>query len=424
MGLLRSDHRFGLSVLLLALTMRPAMGGGPGLGKPRGGPEFAPYDHKDQVDAIAEAQNNFTRDLYLALAKDSTDNLFFSPFSIMTAIAMTHTGAQANTMDEIRKVLHLPESKDDIYEGFHDVVKDIKTPVNEYELRTSNMAYVSHKLTLLEEFANVLINKFHSISKTVDFGESEAVRSEINQAVEKETNSRIKDLIPAGVLNSLTRMVLVNAVYFKGTWLKQFDEADTKNLPFWTTKDSSVNVPMMYLKDNFRLFHNRELGAKLLSMDYEGERLSMVIVLPDEVDGLATVEAKLANMDLNTLDKRMGSIKVEVTLPKFKLEESLELVPHLQGMGIKDLFDERNADLSGIGGTKDLFVSNVIHKAFLEVNEKGSEAASATAVVIMTRMMIREPPPFKADHPFFFYIRDRRSNFILFSGRYVKPVEN
>merc|ERR1712179_885069 len=188
------------------------------------------------------------------------------------------------------------------------------------------------------------------------------------------------------------------------------------------TKDSSVNVPMMYLKDNFRLFHNRELGAKLLSMDYEGERLSMGIVLPDEGDGLATVEAKLANMDLNTLDKRMGSIKVEVTLPKFKLEESLELVPHLQGMGIKDLFDERNADLSGIGGTKDLFVSNVIHKAFLEVNEKGSEAASATAVVIMTRMMIREPPPFKADHPFLFYIRDNRSNFILFSGRYVKPV--
>jgi len=400
------------------------MGGGPGLGNPHGGPEFPPYEHKDQVEAIAAAQNNFTRDLYLALAKGSTENLFFSPFSIMTAIAMTHTGAQANTMEEIRKVLHLPENKEDIYDGFHDVVKDIKTPVNEYELRTSNMAYVSDKLALLEEFASVLTNKFHSISKTVNFGASEEVRSEINQAVEKETNSRIKDLIPTGVLNGLTRMVLVNAVYFKGSWMKQFDEAATKTLPFWTTKDTSVNIPMMYIKDNFRLFHNRDLGAKLLSMDYEGGRLSMVIVLPDEVDGLAAMEDKLATMDLNTIDKRMGSIKVEVTLPKFKLEESLELSPVLQGMGIKDLFDEGKADLSGIGGTKDLFVSNVIHKAFLEVNEKGSEAAAATGVVMMTRMMIREPPPFKADHPFFFYIRDRRSNLILFSGRYVKPLEN
>jgi len=400
------------------------MGGGPGLGNARAGPEFPAYEHKDQVDAVAGAQNNFTRDLYVALAKGSTDNLFFSPFSIMTAIAMTHTGAKANTMEEIRKVLHLPENKEDVFNGFHDVVKDIKTPVNEYELRTSNMAYVSDKLALLEEFASVLTNKFHSISKTVNFGASEEVRNEINQAVEKETNSRIKDLIPSGVLDALTRMVLVNAVYFKGTWSKQFDEAATKTLPFHTTKDTSVNIPMMYIKDNFNLFHNRDLGARLLSMDYEGGRLSMVIVLPDEVDGLATVEDKLATMDLNTIDKRMGSIKVEVTLPKFKLEESLQLKSYLQEMGIKDLFDEEKADLSGIGGSKDLHVSHVIHKAFLEVNEQGSEAAAATGVVMMTRMMIRTPPPFKADHPFFFYIRDRRSNFILFSGRYVKPVEN
>lgn len=385
------------------------------------GPSFTPYAHQEAVTALAASQNNFTRDLYMKLAKKNTGNLFYSPFSIMTALGMTYGGAEGNTKEEMRTAMHLSEDDGQLHDAFHDVISDMKTEAADYELRTSNLAYMSDRLTVLSEYEKILKEKYLSRAEKVDFAKSKTIRLEINDAVEKETNSRIKDLIPKGSLNANTRMVLVNAVYFKGLWAKQFSEDSTRQQEFWVSSNESINVPMMFKKAKFGYFMHRELGATLLKMDYQGSRLSMVIVLPNERDGLAGVEAKLADMNLSELGKNMHEIEVEVTIPKFKLEETLDLIETLQEMGIKDLFTEGVSNLSGMARDRALFVSKVIHKAFLEVNEQGSEAAAATGVVVQTRMLIRPIPPFIADHPFMFLIRDQRSGLVVFVGRLLKP---
>ncbi|KAK7078282.1 hypothetical protein SK128_018260 [Halocaridina rubra] len=381
------------------------------------GPEFPPYEHQEAVTSLAKSQNNFTRDLYVKLAKQSTGNLFFSPFSVMTALGMTLAGARGNTKTEMCNILHVSEDDESLHEAFSEVVNDIKKEVPEYELRTANMAYVSDKLKVLQEYADLLTGKYLSTSEVVDFDDEPPVRTKINEAVEKETNSKIKDLIAPGVLNPDTRMVLVNAIYFKGLWENQFNESKTEEKDFWISATESVKVPMMTIKKKFGYQINRDLGATLLKMSYKGSRLSMVFVLPDKRDGLADVEAKLAQTDFSELDNRMRDIEIEVTIPKFKLEESLDLESHLSEMGMKDLFSEVNADLSGISGTRDLYVSKVIHKAFIEVNEKGSEAAAATAVVVLLRCYIPPADPFLADHPFVFYIIDNNNGLLYFIGR-------
>lgn len=380
-----------------------------------------PYPHHEDVAKLAASQNNFTRDLYLKLAKTNSGNIFISPFSIMTALGMTHSGTAGNTEKEVQSVMHLSQDKEAIHNAFQDIITDLKDESTDYELRTSNMAYVSDKMTVLSDFSNTLREKYLSSSNTVNFADSERVRKEINTAVEKETNSRIKDLIPSGMLNDLTKMVLVNAVYFKGLWEHQFEESATYDQEFWLSESKSTNVPMMHVTKQFRIQHNKDLGAMLLAMDYKGSRMSMVFVLPDKRDGLVEVEAKLATTDLNNIDKKLQRVKVEVCIPKFKLEESLDLVDHLKEMGMRDLFDIKSCNLSGITGSNDLFVSNVVHKAFLEVNEQGCEAAAATGVVIMKRSLPMPPPRFIADHPFLFFIRDQQTGLILFSGRFVLP---
>ncbi|CAL4065437.1 unnamed protein product, partial [Meganyctiphanes norvegica] len=234
------------------------------------GRKFPAYKHKDQVEAIAGAQNEFTRNLYVALAKGSTDNLFFSPFSIMTAIAMTYAGAKANTMEEIRKVLHLPENKEDVINGFYDVVKDIKFPVKEYELRTSNMAYVSDELVVLEEFTSILTNKFHSISKTVNFGASEKVRNEINQAVEKETNSHIKDLIPSGIPKNQLSLGMVKMYYF----LKDIQNSIQVYIPQHPSPCTKMNPPVVGVNHHQVLIYDyRCIESELLQGDCAGSTL-------------------------------------------------------------------------------------------------------------------------------------------------------
>ncbi|KAB7499965.1 Serpin B10 [Armadillidium nasatum] len=310
---------------------------------------------------------------------------------------MLHMGSKGNTELQIMKGMHLPEDKKLIKKAFHEIISDYKRNDVPYELRTSNMAYVQEKFTVTEEFLHSLQKYFLSIIKNVDFSESEKVTKEINEAVEKETNSKISNLIPPDALDELTRLVLVNAIYFKGNWIDKFNEKFTKPKKFWIS------------------------ATQVFGSSNDGSRMSFVILLPDARDGLSDLEEKLASVDLGELDKDAYSTKVKLYLPKFKMEESVNLNDVLMSLGMTDMFGSE-CDLSGFSPVPDLYVSDVLHKAFLEVNEEGCEAAAATGVCIQVMCYI-PPVDIVIDHPFLFYIQDNRTKQVLFVGRCVQPTE-
>ncbi|XP_018017147.1 leukocyte elastase inhibitor isoform X3 [Hyalella azteca] len=377
---------------------------------------------------LATSLSAFTLDMYKVLSEKAPEkNLFFSPLSVMTALSMTLMGAKQASRDQLAVALKLhPHSNDAVKTAFAaalDAFNKMPEGVQKlYELHVANNMYVSHKLDLQQEFSDALTQHFQAAAKVVDFGgQTEAVRQEINQAVEEATKNKIKNLIPEGILDALTRLVLVNAVYFKGLWTKPFDKARTQDLPFYTDETNSVNVPMMKAKEEYRYMIRKDLEATVLGMDYQGGNLSLVIVLPDKRTGLAEVERRLQGVDLRELFDSGRKVKVEVTIPRFKLEYSEDLVAPLKSLGVSNMFGS-SADLSGIGGLPgDLYVSNVLHKAFIDVNEEGSEAAAATAVVIKAAAAVRYPE-FTANRPFFFMLGEKKkSGVILFCGRLTQP---
>ncbi|XP_076028371.1 leukocyte elastase inhibitor-like isoform X2 [Oratosquilla oratoria] len=384
---------------------------------------MVPYANQEAVQKLAVSQNAFTLALYKELASAKTGNMFFSPLSIMTAISMVYTGARGITSEEIQKVLQLPTDTNDVLLAYEEIIKDFKTVSEDYKLSTSNAAYVHEGYNLLDEFKSVLETNFKSLIKSANFNDPEPVRNEINTYVQEETADKIKELIPKGILNSDTRMVLINAVYFKGLWENQFDPQNTRVQPFWVDEATKVDVDMMNIEKKFRWGFIADLEAQGLELSYKGSRLSMIILLPKKKNGLAEMEKKLDNFNLFDISKKLTfNDKIKVSIPKFKLEETYEdLEKTLSKMGMTTLFDDR-CDLSGISGEKDLVVTKVVHKSFVEVNEEGSEAAAATAV-IMSRCMVLPQDPFIADHPFLFFIMDQRSGLVLFTGRLTNPPQ-
>jgi len=252
-------------------------------------------------------------------------------------------------------------------------------------------------------------------------GDPNGSRLTINQWVEDKTNAKIKDLLPDGTINSMTAAVLVNAVYFKGDWLNKFDPNSTQPGDFKASPSVKFRVNLMHATKKFDYGRNRDLEFHVLQMPYKGEELSMVVLLPFADDGLEALEGKLnAEVLLNAVQETRN-MKVEVTLPKFKIEESIDLTEKLGLMGIVDLFSD-SADLSGVTADVPLKVSKVVHKSFIEVNEEGAEAAAATGAVMMLRCMPAPPPLFTADHPFLFGIFDKRTEVFLFWGRIAHPT--
>ena len=246
----------------------------------------------------------------------------------------------------------------------------------------------------------------------------------INKWVAEKTNNKITEIVSADAVDALTRLVLVNAVYFKGDWLKMFNVNSTRDEDFHVSQNESVNVKMMHLKSKFNYGVNAKLHCQAIELPYAGENLSMFILLPDQaVTSLSEVEEKLTSDDLvNIMEKfQMSSVKVKLWLPRFKLDEKLSLSKMLAAMGMSDLFKPGVADLTGIDGSKELYVSHVVHRAVVEVNEEGTEAAAATAVVMQFRSAVIRNIIFRANHPFLFFIQDKATRSILFFGRLVKP---
>jgi serpin B len=255
----------------------------------------------------------------------------------------------------------------------------------------------------------------------VDFQNNpEQTRTRINEWVEQKTKDKIKDLIKPGVLNSLTRLVLTNAIYFKGNWSHQFKKSATKENTFWLTRDKAVTVPLMSQKENCRYGKNEAL--QLIELPYVGDSFSMIVLLPNTIDGLSKLETTLTEDTLASWLMLLRKREVRVFLPKCTVTSEFNLEQTLSAMGMSDAFTTK-ADFSGMTGNKDLFMSTVIHKAFVDIHEEGTEAAAATAVTMRMTAMPTPPPEFRADHPFLFLIRHNPSESILFLGRVADPTQ-
>jgi len=370
---------------------------------------------------LPSAIGQFSLKLHHELAKGA-NNLFYSPLSISTALSMTLAGSKGDTRSQLAAFLKTSDLSDDVVgDSYHAIFQNYK---KDDSLHSANLLYTSDQFGINKEYQHHLMYHYLATAKQVDFGQSDAITAEINGAVETETKGKIKDLIPKGTLDASTAVVLVNAVHFKGFWLEQFNTSNTKPQDFTAIDGTVSKVPMMSQKAKFTSARHDDLGARSLTLDYKDSNLSMLILLPNEDTGLPEVELSLANKvsSLASLMEQGFESDIRVQIPKFSLEYEVELTKTLKAMGVRDLVTQGKADLSGVGGNPgDISVSNVIHKAVIEVNEEGAEAAAATAVVMMTRMGPIRREPFIADRPFLFFIVDREAQIPIFAGRYVKP---
>ncbi|MBN2591300.1 MAG: serpin family protein [Sedimentisphaerales bacterium] len=378
---------------------------------------------------ITQGNNVFALNLYsqikdLSEVKQAEGNLFFSPYSISTALAMTYTGARGNTAREMADVLRLPSIElDKITSAFGDLQKHLQAEkeTSGYQLNVANALWGQKGYPFLSEFIGTNKKYFGSGLTELDFAKSEEARKIINTWVEEKTNDKIKDLIPAGAIDAMTRLVLTNAIYFKGDWSIKFKEENTKESDFHVTEQKTAKVQMMYQKESFE--YAQLDNMQILQMPYKGDELSMLIILPKTIGDMDKIESDLNSSEiLQSNIKQMRKREVDVYLPKFKMTcGSIDITKILSQMGMKEAFSN-NADFSGMSERKDLFISNVLHKAFVEVNEEGTEAAAATAVVMKMLSIPSPPSVFRADRPFIFMIRDNATQSILFIGRVVNPT--
>jgi len=352
-------------------------------------------------------------------------NLLLSPYSISTALAMTYAGAHGNTAAQMRDVLHFTLDDARLHAAFKQLIEST-TPGDEggYQLSVANALWGQQGyefLPFLPKFLELTQTNYGAGLRQVDFaGAAETARQTINAWVEDETQQKIRDLIAPGVLGSMTRLVLTNAIYFKGDWASQFKESNTADAPFTLASGEETQVPMMHQTAHLRYMETEDFQA--LALPYVGEDLSRIVFLPRETNGLAAFEEGLTSERLSQWVGQLYKREVQVSLPKFTMTSQFSLAQVLSEMGMADAFDPESADFSGMTGDRDLFVSAVIHKAFVDVNEEGTEAAAATAVVMrVTSAMPAPPVVFRADHPFLFLIRDNRSGSILFMGRVMNP---
>jgi len=374
------------------------------------------------VDSVIEANNQFALEFYQQI-KDEGENIFFSPYSISTALAMTYEGARSRTAQEMQSVFHFPEEANVRQPAMAKIYNQINKVDKKYELNTANALWAQQDYSFLEEYINLIGQYYGGRVTNLDFiEETEKSRKTINDWVAEQTKDKILDLIPAGVLNALTRLVLTNAIYFKGQWLTQFDEKDTLEEDFRISPEKTIKMPMMRLtgeETKFNYGQTEEL--QILEMPYDEEELSMLILLPEE-DGLSALEESLNLENIDQWRNMLNQQPVNVFMPKFTFETKYFLCQTLQEMGLPTAFSKQ-ADFSGMDGTKNLFISKVIHQAFVEVNEEGTEAAAATAVVMELESIGPSIAVFRADHPFIFLIQDNQSGNILFLGRVVNPSQ-
>ncbi len=388
-----------------------------------------PSKDENASASVVEANNQFAFDLYAQYAKDpgmNGVNIFFSPYSITTALAMTYEGANGKTAEEMQSVLHLPKDDAMRRSGYAQLYNAMNGEEKPYKLSTANALWAQNDFKFSDDYFSIISDYYDGKIANLDFvDDPQGSRETINTWVEDQTNDKIQDLIPADLISSGTRLILTNAIYFQGKWVKQFNKQDSHNRDFKVTPDEIVKVKMMMRTDEdaeFRYTKNSEV--QILEIPYSGEEISLLILLPN--DDITSLEKSISSEKVTQWKEGLVKQRVNIYIPKFKFETKYSMSETLKKMGMPTAFSA-DADFSLMTGNADLYIGGVIHQAFVEVNEEGTEAAAATAIsgMIMAPMNEEAPriPVFIADHPFIFIIEEVSTGNILFMGRVMDPTK-
>jgi serine protease inhibitor len=370
-----------------------------------------------ELSDVVDGNTTFAWSMYDQIRLES-GNVFFSPFSISAALGMTYAGAAGSTASQMQQVLHV-QQPDTFHASFGALIRDLDGDKGRgYSLFIANRLFGQDGFAFAAPFLGTTSEHYGAELELVDFvGAPDPSRIRINEWVADKTRDKIPELLEPGTIDSLTRLVLANAIYFKANWAEQFDKEHTRDRPFELRDGTEVQVPMMSRKADCRTIRGTELAA--LEMDYQDGEVSMVIVIPRDDVTVEAMEAVLTQKGLDPLIDDMQDAELEVELPRFEFRDKTDLGTVLETLGMVDAFDPAKADFSAMAPGEPIFLQRVVHEAYVKVDEEGTEAAAATAVVAGTTSS--GPPGFVVDRPFVFAIRDKLTNSILFLGRVDDP---
>ena len=389
------------------------------------------YDTSPEVsfsdfETLVDGNNEFALELYRQLSDGDDGNLFFSPYSLSVALAMTYAGAEGATREQMAETLNFILEEEDLHAAFNKLAIELakrgegnKSEDEEgFKLNVVNAIWGQVEYEFLSDYLDTLAVNYDAGLRLLDFvSDPEACRRTINEWVSEQTEGKIEDLIKKGIISEVTRLVLTNAIYFNAAWDKPFDEDKTSDGIFYLPDGTTVTVPMMHQTEDFG--YTEGVGYQAVELKYDGNELSMLIILPED----GNFEQFKATFDAQRLDGIVENIRtatVTLSMPKFEYSSQFSVKDALVTMGMKDAFS-MVADLSGIDGSYDLFIEDVVHKAYVSVDEAGTEAAAASAVIINLKGIL-EQAEVNLDHPFIYLIRDIETNTILFVGRVMNPA--
>ncbi|MBD3350179.1 MAG: serpin family protein [Candidatus Lokiarchaeota archaeon] len=396
------------------------------------------------VNNIAKANNQFAIDLYSEINKDSDENIFFSPWSISTAVAMAYEGARGETANEIQSVFHFPTDDNSRRSSYAKMLNTLNKASGKYKLSTANAIWLQKDYPFLENYKDTISKYYLGEIKNLDFvNNPSGASSDINKWVSKNTNNKISNIVSPSMFNKMSRAVLTNAIYFKGKWEHQFDRDDTKPEDFTLQSGSKIKVPIMRLTDDELDFNYAEYdGVQILEMPYQGDKISMLVLLPridindpmlqrrferegiePQTSDMTQLESTLTEEKLQEWRNKLKPETVYIYMPKYTFETSYSLSDYLKSMGMNLPFTWPGADFSGMDGTNLLYIDKVLHKAYIDVYEEGTEAAAATVISMMAGAAMPHYVEFRADHPFIFIIQEKETGNILFMGRVNNPTQ-
>jgi serpin B len=390
-------------------------------------PRETPAVSQTDTAKLVEGNSTFAWDLYQILNKQE-GNIFFSPYSISEALAMTYGGARGTTEQQMADALKFLMSQDLLHPAFNGLDQELAMrgqgaqgkDEKGFRLNVVNAIWGQKGYPFLSSYLDLLAQNYGAGLRVLDFAKSpEPSRQTINNWVSEQTEGKIQDLLPEGSITDLTRLVLTNAIYFNAAWLHQFKVENTADGTFSLPDGSTMSVPMMNQMDYFN--YGKGPDYQMIELPYDGQQLSMVIILPDP-SKFQTVEGNLSYAGLADMMVNLKSAEVRLAMPKFNFDSDFGLKEALSDLGMPVAFDPNNADFSGMDGSHNLFISDVIHKAYVSVDENGTEAAAATGVIVGTTAMPIDIVDLTIDHPFIFFIRDIQTGAILFIGRVMNPA--